>query len=235
MKHQYYHYRAHPGDEDGAELSAEALAVPEAVFEAALEATRDHARATFAGDIRDIAPPLPENAELAALCLREWHAVLDDLSCVVLVTEAMPRSGPDVGPGKTRAFGTPLARRIAFQVQRGVLALTPDHPWVAREAPVFRSAPRSPSPAAVVYSDIVALEEAYALLELRASDEELRLNISGGGKNDCKLYISLYTNGRLVEKSLLGTEVSWDLSDSEPGLYQLDCGDKPALSFQIQE
>ena len=116
----------------------------------------------------------------------------------------------------------------------GVLDLAGDYPWRARKLPAFRSAAKAPA-SAVLYSDIVALEASYALVELRASDEELRLNISGGGKNQSKIYISLYTNGSLVEKSLLGTEVSWDLSSSEPGIYQLEFGATPALSFQIQE
>ncbi|MCR9142243.1 MAG: hypothetical protein NXI24_08320 [bacterium] len=214
MRHQFYHYLL-------TEVGAGALTDAQL---SAIESTQDHARSCFAGDTRVFPPPLAEDPNVAALCLTEWHAVLDDLSILAAITAEL--EAEERRPGSAR---------IAFRIKQGALALGGEHSWVAREAPVFRSGDPDSSGAAVLYSDIVALDEAYALLELRASDEELRLNISGGGKNEGKLYISLYTNGRLVEKSLLGTEVSWDLSDSEPGLYQLDCGDKPALSFQIQE
>ncbi len=213
MKHQFYQ---NAGQDSG--LSPGQIA--------ALETVQDHARQIFAGDVATFAPPLPEDPETAELCLREWHAVLDDLSCAAMTTPAA---------GITDISHQPeSAPRLAFRMIAGALDLADDYPWRARQSPVLRSAVKAAA-SAVLYSDIIALEASYALVELRASDEELRLNISGGGKNQSKIYISLYTNGSLVEKSLLGTEVSWDLSSSEPGIYQLEFGATPALSFQIQE
>lgn len=218
MKHHFYQYN------NSGTLSPELLKH--------MEAIQDHARNVFAGQSRTFPPPLPEDPDLARACIEEWYATLDDLICADSTTV--------VGLSPSQAGVAPSsAARFAFRVRKGVLSLAATYPWTARETPVFRSGGESTDDraqkSAIIYSDIIALGHAYALVELRGSDLDLRLNISGGGKNETKIYISLYTNGRLVEKSLLGTEVSWDLSSSDPGLYQLELGNKSALSFQIQE
>ena len=207
MKHHFYQY----------------VDLDQPTANAWIERMQAHAQQTFANQTQMFPPPLPEDPELARLCLHEWYATLDDLICVRKVVQSADRSDE------------PTAAPLAFRLRQGVLRINPAYPWRNRAAPVFRSARGTPAGSSIIYSDIVPLGDTYALLELRGSDRELRLNIASGGKNQSKIYISLYTKGHLVEKSLLGTEVSWDLSNSEPGRYQLELGSKPALSFQIQE
>ena len=199
------------------EFSPQSVANPDE-----LATIQEHAFAFYTG--RDYnPPPLPREEHLANPVLREWFATLDDLATARRLRVEMK---------ETIEYGAEVD--CAFQIVRGRLQINPAHNWVARPLPAFRSGDAA-APLAVVYSDIVPLEHGCVLLELRASEFELRLNLRAGGKNQGKIYISLYTKDHLVEKSLLYREASWDLSHCEPGQYRVECGSTPALSFQIQE
>lgn len=193
------------------------------------EHAQDYAAQTIAGEPGSFppAPPAGLRPEDEQAFLREYFAVLDDL----LVAGAT-LAGLQVAAAT--AQNTPR-----FTIRPGHrLHFAPGQTRGARALPVFRSGTgdiRGAYAGTVLYADIVPLGQSYAIFELRGDESNLRLHIVGGGKNDGEIYISLYTNGRLVEKSLLGKEISWDLSDCAAGRYQLNCNDRSALSFQIQE